>query len=233
MSQMKIAPRAWRFVVPIAVVPIAPQAWRFVVPAVAAGAAGLSFMGRPATTAFGALLAVLAFGFAAFTTYFFRDPERPLPTDGRIYSPGDGVVLALGREGPGDVVTLRIFLSVFDVHIQRVPCAGRVTKVRRVAGSFVAAMKDAARGNARVVMTIEPERRGGLVIVEQIAGLIARRIECWSKPGDAVAAGQRYGIIYFGSQAAVHFPAGSRCTVKVGDRVAGGVTPIGEWTSKS
>lgn len=214
---------------------IAPQAWRFVAPAVAAGAAGLWLMGRPETTAFGALLAVPAFGFAAFTIYFFRDPQRPLPTDGRIYSPGDGVVLAIGREGPGDVVTLRIFLSVFDVHIQRAPCAGRVTKVRQVAGSFVAAMKDAARGNERVVMTIEPEGQGrrGLVVVEQIAGLIARRIECWSKPGDTVAAGQRYGIIYFGSQAAVHFPAGSRCTVKVGDRVAGGVTPIGEWTSKS
>ncbi len=211
---------------------IAYQAWRFVVPAVAVGAAGLWLMGRPSSLPLGMLLAVLSFGFAAFTVYFFRDPERALPTDGRIYSPGDGVVLSLGREGPGDVVTLRIFLSVFDVHIQRVPCSGRVSKVTHVAGSFAAAMKDAARGNERVVMTIEPEGRGALV-VEQIAGLIARRIECWRKPGEAVVAGDRYGIIYFGSQAAVHFPAGSRCTVKVGDRVAGGVTPIGEWTSKS
>ena len=189
-------------------------------------------MGRPSSMPFGTLLAVLAFGFAAFTLYFFRDPDRALPTDGRIYSPGDGVVLSLGREGPGDVVTLRIFLSVFDVHVQRIPYSGQVSKVKHVAGSFAAAMKDAARGNERVVMTIEPEGRGALV-VEQIAGLIARRIECWRKPGDAVVAGDRYGIIYFGSQAAVHFPAGSRCTVKVGDRVAGGVTPIGEWTSKS
>ncbi len=210
---------------------IAYQAWQFVVPAVAAGAAGLWLMGRPATVFPGASLSFLAFGFAAFAVYFFRDPERALPTDGRIYSPGDGVVLAVGREGPGDVVTARIFLSVFDVHIQRAPTAGRVTKVAVVPGSFAAAMKDAARGNSRVVMTIEPEGRGPLV-VEQIAGLIARRIECWRKPGDMVAAGERYGIIYFGSQAAVHFPAGSRCTVKAGDRVAGGLTPIGEWTSK-
>ncbi|MBI2788882.1 MAG: phosphatidylserine decarboxylase [Elusimicrobia bacterium] len=211
---------------------IAPQAWQFVVPAVAAGSAGLWLMGRPSTVLPGALLAVLSFGFAGFTLYFFRDPERALPTDGRIYSPGDGVVLSVGREGPGDVMTCRIFLSVFDVHIQRAPCAGRVTKVAEVPGSFAAAMKDAARGNYRVVMTIEPPGRG-LLVVEQISGLIARRIECWRKPGDTVATGEKYGIIYFGSQAAVHFPNGSKCTVKAGDRVAGGLTPIGEWTSNS
>jgi phosphatidylserine decarboxylase len=210
---------------------IAPQAWQFVVPAVAAGAVGMWLMGRPSTVLPGALLSLLSFGFAGFTLYFFRDPERALPADGRIYSPGDGVVLSVAREGPGDVMTCRVFLSVFDVHIQRAPCAGRVTKVAEVPGSFAAAMKDAARGNYRVVMTIEPEGRGPLV-VEQISGLIARRIECWRKPGDVVAAGEKYGIIYFGSQAAVHFPNGSKCTVKPGDRVAGGLTPIGEWTNK-
>jgi len=210
---------------------IAPQAWQFVVPAVAAGSLGMWLMGRPSTAILGALLSFLCFAFAAFTLYFFRDPERALPTDDRIYSPGDGVVLSVGREGPGDVVTCRIFLSVFDVHIQRAPTAGRVMKVAEVPGSFAAAMKDAARGNYRVVMTIEPQKRG-LLVVEQISGLIARRIECWRKPGDEVKTGEKYGIIYFGSQAAVHFPEGSRCTVKVGDRVAGGLTPIGEWTSK-
>lgn len=210
---------------------IAPQAWQFVVPAVAVGAGGMWLMGRPSTVLPGTLLSFLAFGFAAFTLYFFRDPERELPADDRIYSPGDGVVLSVGREGPGDVMTCRIFLSVFDVHIQRVPYAGRVTKVAAVPGSFAAAMKDAARGNYRVVMTIEPAGKGPLV-VEQISGLIARRIECWRKPGDEVKTGEKYGIIYFGSQAAVHFPNGSACTVKVGDRVVGGVTPIGEWTSK-
>ena len=211
---------------------IAPQAWQFVVPAVAAGAVGMWLMGRPESVFPGILMAVLSFGFAAFTLYFFRDPERALPADGRIYSPGDGVVLSVAREGPGDVVTCRVFLSVFDVHIQRAPCAGRVTKVAEVTGSFAAAMKDAARGNYRVVMTIETPGQG-LLVVEQISGLIARRIECWRNIGDIVAAGERYGIIYFGSQAAVHFPAGSRCTVKAGDRVAGGLTPIGEWTRNS
>lgn len=210
---------------------IAPQAWRFVVPAALAGGAGLWLAGRPSSCAAGAFLAFLAFGFAAFCLYFFRDPARDLPTDARkIYSPGDGVVLSVAREGPGDVTTLRIFLSVFDVHIQRAPCAGKVTKVQTVEGAFAAAMKDAAKLNARVVMTIDPPGRAPLA-VEQIVGLVARRIECWPKPGDSVAAGQKYGIIYFGSQAAVHFPAGSKCTVKVGDRVAGGISEIGEWTN--
>ena len=211
---------------------IAHQAWRFVVPAVGAGAFGLFLMGRPRTVLCGALLAFLAFGFALFTTYFFRDPERVLPTDAnKLYSPGDGVVLSVAREGPGDTVTLRIFLSVFNVHIQRAPCAGKVSKVQVVEGSFAAAMKDAARRNARVVMSIEPGGGKPTLVVEQIAGLIARRIECWPKVGDFVALGQRYGIIYFGSQAAVHFPAGSKCTVKPGDIVAGALSEVGTWTN--
>ena len=139
--------------------------------------------------------------------------------------------MSVAREGPGDTVTLRIFLSVFNVHIQRAPCAGKVTKVQVVEGSFAAAMKDAARYNARVVMTIEPGHGRQTLVVEQIAGLIARRIECWPVPGDTVSSGQRYGIIYFGSQAAVHFPAGSKCTVKPGDVMTGAITEIGAWTN--
>jgi phosphatidylserine decarboxylase len=81
-------------------------------------------------------------------------------------------------------------------------------------------------------MTIDPGAGRAPLAVEQIVGLIARRIECWPKPGDTVASGQRYGIIYFGSQAAVHFPAGSTCTVKVGDKMTAGVTEIGAWTAK-
>ncbi len=211
---------------------IARQAWRFLIPAAAAGSLGLWLTGRPGASLFGALLAFVAFGFALFTAYFFRDPERTPPTDAsKIYSPGDGVVLSVAREGPGDTVTLRIFLSVFNVHIQRAPCAGKVAKVQVVEGSFAAAMKDAARFNARVVMSIDPGAGRALLVVEQIAGLVARRIECWPRPGDRLASGQRYGIIYFGSQAAVHFPAGSQCTAKPGDVVTGAVTEIGAWTN--
>lgn len=187
---------------------------------------------RAVSMALGAGLMSLATLFTAFCVYFFRDPERPLPTNPKkIYSPGDGRVMSVSREGPGDVVTLRIFLSVFDVHIQRAPCAGAVEKVQHVAGSFKAAMMDEAKGNERCVMTIQPEGGRERLIVEQIAGLIARRIECWPEPGEKLKSGERYGIIYFGSQAAVHFPASARCTVKPGDRVAGALSEIGEWTS--
>lgn len=212
---------------------IAHQAWRFVVPAFVVGALGFWPAKDAGVALFGAVVSFLAFGFACFCLYFFRDPERDLPTDKtKLYSPGDGVVLSVAREGPGDQVTLRIFLSVFNVHIQRAPCAGQVTKVQVVEGSFAAAMKDDAKRNARVVMTVDPGEGRDALVVEQIAGLIARRIECWRKPGEKVAAGERYGIIYFGSQAAVHFPAGSKCTVKVGDKMTAGVTEIGRWTAK-
>src|SRR5579871_1822846 len=168
---------------------IAHQAWRFVIPAAIAGFFGLFLAHFRSLTVLGDLLADLAFCFAAFTLYFFRDPERPLPTDAsKIYSPGDGTVLSVAREGSDETVTLRIFLSVFNVHVQRAPCAGKVVKVEEIAGSFAAAMKDEARANARTVMTIDPGAGRGLLIVEQIAGLIARVIECWPKAGDAVAA---------------------------------------------
>jgi phosphatidylserine decarboxylase len=219
-------------------VKIAPQAWRFVIAGVAADAAACVLIafgvsqGRLGTLACGVLLSFLATLFVAFCLYFYRDPERALPQDlSKIYSPGDGRVLSVGREGPGDTVTLRIFLSVFDVHLQRAPCSGRVAKVHYQEGTFRAAMVKESYQNERSVMTIEPEGHVGPLIVEQIAGLIARRIETWPKPGQTVKAGERYGIIYFGSQAAVHFPASARCTVKIGDRVAGGITPIGEWVS--
>ena len=185
--------------------------------------------GRLGVLTLGVLLCLLGSLFVAFCLYFYRDPERALPTDDRIYSPGDGRVLSVGREGPGDTVTLRIFLSVFDVHIQRAPCAGTVAKVHYQPGTFRAAMVEEAHHNERSIMTITPEGGKLPLVVEQIAGYVARRIETWPKVGQKVKAGERYGIIYFGSQAAVHFPAGSRCTVKVGDRVAAGVTPIGEW----
>lgn len=211
---------------------IAKAGWRFIVSGLAAGAAGtfLSLgLGWPAA---GGLLAFLGFGFALFSAYFFRDPERPLPQDPmKIYAPGDGVVLSVAREGPGDAVTMRMFLSVFDVHVQRAPCAGTVKSVQHIPGSFVAAMKDEAKGNERCVMTLLPEGGRAPLAVEQIAGLVARRIECWPKEGERLKAGERYGIIHFGSQAAVHFPAGSRCTVKPGDRAAAGLTVIGEWTA--
>ncbi len=214
---------------------IARQGWPFIGAGLAAFFAGLGALvlagasQRPWLSAVGGILCALGLGFAAFCLYFFRDPDRPGPLDAdKIYAPGQGVVLSVGREGPGDGLTLRIFLSIFDVHVQRAPCAGKVVASDYVKGSFLAAMKDQARGNERSIVTIQPEGRSP-VVVEQIAGLVARRIETWVGPGDRVLAGQRYGIIYFGSQVAVHFPPSARCVVKPGDRVVSGVTPVGEW----
>src|SRR5437879_533836 len=103
---------------------IAGPGWRFISlgGAVALVGAGLSV--KPPFTAMGYLLEFLGGGFALFSSYFFRDPERALPTDDKIYSPGDGTVIGVDQEGPGSVTTLRIFLSVFNVHVQRSPCAG-------------------------------------------------------------------------------------------------------------
>ncbi|MBI3549105.1 MAG: phosphatidylserine decarboxylase family protein [Elusimicrobia bacterium] len=207
---------------------IAKQGYWIIATGLFAGSLGL----LPMAGAAGWGVMALGYGFAAFSIYFFRDPERPLPTDeGKIYSPGDGKVMSVAKEGPGDTVTVRIFLSVFDVHVQRNAVSGTVSKVHYQPGAFKAAMVEEAKHNERNIVTIDCPGRGP-VIVEQIAGLIARRIEGWVKPGDVVKAGERYGIIYFGSQCAVHLPAGARATVKPGDRVAGGLSEIGEWIKK-
>ncbi|MBI5625094.1 MAG: phosphatidylserine decarboxylase [Elusimicrobia bacterium] len=193
---------------------------------------GWVISGFAVSNAFGVLIEFLAGLFVLFCAYFFRDPERILPADpDKLYAPGDGVVLSVGSEGSGGTV-LRIFLSIFDVHVQRVPCAGMVEQVERHAGSFLPAMKDDAKSNFRVELRLKPEGGREPVTVEQITGIVARRIECWVKPGDKLSTGQRYGIIHFGSQVAVRMPASAKCVVKPGDRVAGGITVVGEWTSK-
>ncbi|MFH2203517.1 MAG: phosphatidylserine decarboxylase [Elusimicrobiota bacterium] len=206
---------------------IAQDGWGFIILGIAVAAAGAL-----SVRAFGALsivVAVLGGGFAGFSAYFFRDPERPLPTDpNKIYSPGDGTVLSVVKEN-GDGETVRIFLSIFNVHIQRAPCAGKVERVDYRTGSFKAAMVDGARENERNIVELAVRNRPEKVAVEQIAGLIARRIRCWIKAGDEIAAGARYGLIQFGSQAAVHLPPSARATVKPGDKVAAGITEIAQW----
>lgn len=173
------------------------------------------------------VLAGLGLASALFAAYFFRDPERDCPGDPRtIYSPGDGRVLSVRKEGPGDLLTLRIFLAVWNVHVQRAPLAAAVAKVHTQPGGFAMAMQPEARENERTVVTFtDGDFR---VVVEQIAGFVARRIACWVKPGDVVAAGQRYGMIHYGSQCAVHLPESCKVLVHPGDRVTGGMTPIAE-----
>lgn len=168
--------------------------------------------------------------FSAFCGWFFRDPERTPPADpALIVSPGDGRVLSVAKEGPGDVVTVRVFLSVFDVHVQRLPCSGVVEKVHYQPGAFHMAMDKEARENERSVVTIKPDGRAEVLVVEQIAGYVARRIRTWLKPGDRAERGARYGLIQFGSQAAVHLPASAEALVEPGQRVSAGLTPIARW----
>ncbi|MDE1976426.1 MAG: phosphatidylserine decarboxylase, partial [Elusimicrobia bacterium] len=193
--------------------------------------AGFLIARAPGLSILGGIVFFLGLAFAAFCLYFFRDPNRPWPTDaGLLYSPGDGTVLSVTHDGPGDELCVRIFLSLFNVHVQRAPCSGLVEKVDHIPGSFVAAMKEGAKANERCVMTLRADHGGLKVIVEQIAGLVARRIECWPSPGAALKAGERYGIIYFGSQAALRLPGSARALVKPGDKVQGGVTPLAQWT---
>ena len=133
------------------------------------------------------------------------------------------------REEAAGPWTLRIFLSIFDVHVQRFPCSGTVSKVERRKGSFEMAMRPRAALNERAIVGIRVAGRAEEIEVEQIAGFIARRIQCRTREGECAVAGERYGLIHFGSQVALRLPTSVRTLVKPGDRVLGGLTAIGEW----
>ena len=169
-----------------------------------------------------------------FTAWFFRNPARKVPTQaGIVVSPGDGKVIAIDREfEPRYIkdasIRVSIFLNVFDVHVNRIPCAGTVEDVVYQPGQFVAANKPEAtiqnEQNALCLKTTE----GAKVLCVQVAGLIARRIVCWLMAGARVATGERYGLIRFGSRMDLYLPATSTIRVSVGDRVKGGETIVGE-----
>ena len=162
----------------------------------------------------------------AFVTFFFRDPDRTFEGTARqIASPADGKVVSVRQENGQEAIS--IFLSVFDVHINRAPISGNVTAVDYYKGKFLLAFDERASGeNERNSITMEGQ--GHQIRFVQIAGLIARRIVCWSKPGENLAVGDRIGLIKFGSRVDVFLPAGSKIYVKRGDRVVGGQTPLGE-----
>jgi phosphatidylserine decarboxylase len=181
-----------------------------------------------------ALLACLAGLLIAFTVYFFRNPERSIPTDPVcIVSPADGKVIAVGEsagvEGYGGPArTVAIFLSVWDVHVNRIPVDGKVVRVEYRKGDFKRAyLADASEHNEQTRILIETPR--GKVLVSQIAGILARRIVCRLKEGDIVTRGERFGMIKFGSRAELVLPPSVRLRVSVGDRVKGGETIIGEF----
>jgi phosphatidylserine decarboxylase len=167
---------------------------------------------------------------AAFFAFFFRDPERVSPADpDAVLAPADGRVLVAGPATagapPGRWLQISIFLSPFDVHVNRVPVSGRITKVSYVPGRFLPAYRDnAAAVNERSEVWIDHD--GCTVIARQVVGILARRVVCRVSPGTDVRAGERFGIMKFGSRMDVFLPEGARLVVKVGDAVRGGETVI-------
>jgi phosphatidylserine decarboxylase len=165
---------------------------------------------------------------AAFFLWFFRDPERQIPTaPGAVVSPGDGKVTDVSVVNSGGIQRNRIsiFLSVFDVHVNRSPISGAIREVQYQRGKFLNAMSaHSAEENEQNIVTVESE--GRTVIFKQIAGLIARRIVFNFKVGDQVACGERVGLIKFGSRVDVLFDRDATIKVKLGDRVKGGATVL-------
>ena len=171
----------------------------------------------------------LGLAFAAFSAYFFRDPERDrVFAPGEIACPADGTVMSVANEGTPGITVVRIFLSVLNVHVQRAPMEGKIEKTKYTKGTFAIAYKPEAATNERNLIRIGGEY-GRFVEVEQITGSIARRIACYVKEGQAVRISERIGMIYFGSQVAVYLPDTARVLVKPGDKVAGAETVLGLW----
>jgi len=172
-----------------------------------------------------------ATGFAAlggFFAYFFRDPERQIPAaPGLVVSPADGrVVIAGPTDGrwspPGDWQQITIFLSPMDVHINRTPVEGRVTKIDYRPGKFLPAYKESANDNE--LNEVWMDYRGQPVVFRQVVGMLARRIVCRVAEGDVLERGQRVGLMKFGSRMDVFLPTDAELRVSVGDDVIGGET---------
>ena len=167
---------------------------------------------------------------AAFMAYFFRDPRRAPPVDSSVVvSPADGRVTRVQHLSPADANSpqvVSIFLSPFDVHINRAPIAGQITDVTYTKGRFMIATRDeASLVNEQNALTIEGERV--TVVCKQIAGVLARRIVCWRRVGDRLQLGEKFGLIKFSSRTDLVLPAEVEVTVAVGQRVRGGVSIIG------
>jgi phosphatidylserine decarboxylase len=170
--------------------------------------------------------AVVSLALTLFVLYFFRDPERTVPQSaGAVVSPADGRVIVVKdifepTYLKQEVKQISIFLSVFNVHVNRSPISGTVETVKYNPGKFhVASVDKASLDNEQTAMVISDGKHK--VLVKQIAGLIARRILCYAVPGDAIRTGERYGLIRFGSRVDIFLPRDADLKVKVGDRVTG------------
>jgi phosphatidylserine decarboxylase len=164
-----------------------------------------------------------------FMAFFFRDPKRVPPSDPNVVvSPADGKVTRIGpaSSGPDSETVISIFLSPFDVHINRSPIPGKIVDVLYSPGKFLMATNEkASLVNEQNALTIQGEKI--TVVCKQIAGILARRIVCWKAEGDSLSLGERFGMIKFSSRTDVLLPANVTVTVKEGQRVRGGTTVIG------
>jgi phosphatidylserine decarboxylase len=178
--------------------------------------------------------AVLVF-LAAFIFSFFRDPERVIPVEpGAVVSPADGRVVVVTDEEnegrPGKRIS--IFLAIWNVHVNRAPAAGTITKMDYRPGKFLAAMRERASvENEQNVFTLSTD--GGEMVFKQIAGLIARRVVSWKKVGERVARGERIGLVRFGSRVDVWVPRTAEIVVRVGESVKGGSSVVARWPAKA
>jgi phosphatidylserine decarboxylase len=180
------------------------------------------------------ILAILAGALTLFVLYFFRDPDRETEVrEKAVLTPADGRILeARTLEAEGNplgtrAVKVSVFMSLFDVHVNRIPAGGRVSRISYRPGAFFAANLDkASEKNEQNAVTLDTPD-GKQIIFVQIAGLIARRIACWVREGDEVRKGQRFGLIRFGSRMDVFLPEGSRVEVQPRQKVKAGKTIIG------
>lgn len=206
---------------------LAPEGWPFVLGGAAFAVAVYLLWPR------GVPLAVLGVLLALFSLWFFRNPDRTPPSGtGLVVSPADGRIVYAGESPPGRYALaagkrVSIFMSGIDVHVNRAPVSGRVTAIRYHKGEFhVASVDKASLMNEQNGVTIAtPE--GRTVTYVQIAGIVARRIVCDLKEGDAVRQGQRVGMIRFGSRVDLYLPADVRLSVAPGDHVRAGESVIG------
>jgi phosphatidylserine decarboxylase len=212
--------------------PIHPDGWRFIAIALVATAV-LFWIDEP--------LGWIGVVGTAWCVYFFRDPWRVTPQrEGLVIAPADGLVVSVGpavppselEMGTAPMTRIGIFLNVFDVHVNRVPTTGRVAKRVYHPGKFFNASLDkASEENERMAIRIATSEGPDIAVV-QVAGLVARRIVCTVSEGDALIAGQRFGLIRFGSRTDVYLPPAWTPFAIVGQRVLGGETVVADCRSQ-
>jgi phosphatidylserine decarboxylase len=207
--------------------PIAREGWPFIVPLLGIAVIGL------VTIPMGGWVFLALTGFVA---YFFRDPERSIPIEpGLLLAPADGKIVAVSpqpnhRAQPSGTL-VSIFLSVFDVHVNRAPMSGTVVDVRYQPGKFLPAFRpDASAMNEQNIVTLQAGDT--CVVVKQIAGILARRIVCRVRAGDVLSAGERFGLIRFGSRVDILIPPAFAVHARPGQRVRGGESVLASSQSK-